>query len=84
MQRDRALHIVEEIHVGSLEIMGCLDEYLYLLTGRTAVLVPKMQRPSTRYDRSRSAARSHSYVEPSRSSRCNTKISTFMRSCANE
>ena len=42
MQRDRALHIVKEIHVGRFEIMGCLEEYLYLLTGCVTALVPWM------------------------------------------
>lgn len=42
MQCDRALHIVKEIHVGRFDILGCLDEYLYLLTGCVAALVPWM------------------------------------------
>ena len=42
MQRDRALHIVKEIHDGRFMIMRCFDEYLYLLTGCVAALVPWM------------------------------------------
>ena len=82
MQRDRALHIVKEIHVESFGTTACSDEYLYLLTEPYG-----SARSSVAQHNVTAHAAQLAFIPLSSllwTSQFNTETSDFMRSCANE